>query len=249
MTPQPGLPADLWDGMAHYLRGLQASLGEKPKAVVVISGHWLEDRPTVHAGANPELLFDYYGFPEHTYQLTWPAPGAPGIAARVKELLDNAGFATGTETARGWDHGVFVPFKLVWPDADVPVMQLSLRADTDPAAHLAIGRALAPLRDEGVLIVASGLSYHNLRDFFSPRGEAEATAFDDWLETTVRAPRDERDARLVDWRSAPGARASHPTPEHLLPLHVAAGAAGDDEGRRTYADHLLGKPVSAFQFG
>jgi aromatic ring-opening dioxygenase catalytic subunit (LigB family) len=195
------------------------------------------------------LLYDYHGFPEHTYRLTWPAPGDPDLAARVIQLLAQNGIVSQPETTRGWDHGVFVPFKLVWPDADVPTVQLSLRRDGDPTAHLALGRALAPLRDEGVLIVGSGLSYHNLGNFFGAQGVADGEAFDAWLGDAVAADPDERERRLAAWRSAPGARASHPTPEHLLPLHVVAGAAGNDIGRRTFGDLLLGKPVSAFQFG
>ncbi len=174
--------------MGAYLSGIPAALGRRPKAVLVVSAHWLEASPTVHVGAQPSLLFDYYNFPAHTYRLTWPAPGAPALAARVGELLGAAGFAPATEAARGWDHGVFVPFKIIWPDADVPVAQLSLQENLDPAAHLAIGRALAPLRYEDILIVGSGMSYHNLREFFSPRGEADSETFDVWLNEAVSAP-------------------------------------------------------------
>ncbi len=235
--------------MAAYLRGISGALGRRPKAVLVVSGHWLESTPTIHAGARPGLLFDYYNFPKHTYQLKWPAPGAPEVAARVGELLSASGFEPAVETARGWDHGVFVPFKVIWPEADVPVTQLSLQKDLDPATHLAIGRALAPLRHEDVLIVGSGMSYHNLQNFFSGRGNAEAEAFDTWLDETLGAPAPARERRLVEWASAPGAASSHPEAEHLLPLHVAVGAAGDAPGKRAYHDHIAGKPISGFQFG
>ena len=235
--------------MAAFLRNIPAALGRAPKAVLVISAHWLEATPTVHAGAHPGLLFDYYNFPAETYRLTWPAPGAPELAARVHELLGAAGLHPATETERGWDHGVFIPLKVVWPEADLPVVQLSLQKDLDPKTHLAIGRALAPLRHEDVLIVGSGMSYHNLRNFFSGRGNEEAAAFDAWLNETLTAPPAERARRLIAWETAPGAIASHPEAEHLLPLHVAAGAAGEDAGRRIYHDDILGKAISAFQFG
>jgi len=252
MDPIPGFPPDLWDRMAAYLRGIDTSLGERPAAILVISGHWEAAQPTVNAAEKPTLLFDYSGFPEHTYRLTYPAPGSPALAARVRTLLDKAGFTSAEERMRGLDHGVFVPLKVAYPAADVPVVQLSLDASRDPARHLAIGRALAPLRQEGVLIVGSGMSYHNLREFFAdrPEGNRAAEDFDAWLaDILINKDAKDREAGLTAWRSAPGARASHPTPEHLLPLHVAAGAALDDPATRTYSDLLLRKPVSAFQFG
>ncbi len=251
MDPMPGFPPDLWDKLAAYLRGIPAAIGARPKAVLVISGHWEEDVPTVLAPANHTLLFDYYGFPEHTYKLTYPAHGEPGVAARVQDLLRNAGFHTEEEKERGLDHGVFVPFKLIYPEADVPIVQLSLLHHLDPAQHLAMGHALAPLREEGMLIVGSGNSYHNLREFFSSSpGAGEASAqFDTWLAAAVEAPRAEREQRLLSWHTAPGARACHPRAEHLLPLMVVAGAAGDDAGRVTYHEQMFGKMFAGYQFG
>jgi aromatic ring-opening dioxygenase catalytic subunit (LigB family) len=242
----------LWDRMATYLRGLAASLSARPRAVLVISGHWETERPTVNAGRHPPLLFDYYGFPEHTYRLTYPAPGTPDLAARAQALLASAGIPSAAEAERGFDHGVFVPFLLIYPDADLPVVQLSLRRDLDPAAHLAIGRALAPLREEGVLIVGSGMSYHNLRHFRAdePRSNAAAARFDAWLTETVETQDPAaRAARLIAWEAAPDARECHPEAEHLLPLMVAAGAAGSDQGRRNYSDRIMGKAISGFRFG
>jgi aromatic ring-opening dioxygenase catalytic subunit (LigB family) len=224
----------------------------RPKAVLVISGHWEAAQPTVHVGRNPPLLFDYYGFPEHTYRLTYPAPGSPKVAGRVRALLGEAGIASAEEAERGLDHGVFIPFLLIYPDASIPVVQLSLRQDLDPAAHLAIGRALAPLREEGVLIVGSGMSYHNLRYFGStdPRIVASAQRFDDWLTASVEQPdAARRAAALETWSQAPDALLCHPRAEHLAPLFVAAGAAGADRGRRTFGDRIMGKAVSGFQFG
>lgn len=247
-----GAPPDMWDGLRGFLGGFDAAVGSRPKAVLVISGHWEEARPTVNTAAHPPLLFDYYGFPEHTYTLAYPAPGSPELAARVRELLGAAGIETGTDDARGFDHGVFIPFMLIYPDADVPLVQLSMRDDLDPAAHLALGRALAPLRDEDVLIVGSGLSYHNLRGIFSsdPGSVDASEQFDAWLTQTVETTDPAaRDADLVDWERAPAARACHPREDHLIPLMVAAGAAGADVGRQVYSDRMFGKAVSAYRFG
>ena len=252
MDTPPGLPRDMWDGMAAYLRGIGPSLGARPKAVLVISGHWEAERPTVNTGGRPPLLFDYYGFPEHTYRLTYPVPGSPQVARRVREVLAAAEIASDEDPERGLDHGVFIPFKLIYPDADIPMVQLSLNRSLDAGTHLNIGRALIPLRDEGVLIVGSGMSYHNLRDLYSgdPRALRSATEFDAWLGDAVTDTDSEaRERKLVAWHQAPGARAAHPRPEHLIPLMVAAGAAGEDAGRRSYNQPLLGKPISGFQFG
>jgi aromatic ring-opening dioxygenase catalytic subunit (LigB family) len=252
METPPGLPRDLWDRMAAYLRGIDASLGRRPESVLVISGHWETERPTVNTAARPPLLFDYYGFPEHTYRLTYPVPGSPLLARRVRELLGAADIASDEEPERGLDHGVFVPFKLIYPQADVPIVQLSLNRNLDAATHLRLGHALAPLRDEGVLIVGSGMSYHNLRDLFSsdPRAMRTAADFDAWLTDAVTEPDSMvRESKLAAWHQAPGARAAHPRPEHLIPLMVAAGAARGEGARRTYNEPLLGKPVSGFQFG
>ena len=251
MDPPPTHPT-LWDKMAAYLRGIDGSLGVRPKAVLVISGHWDTAIPTVNTSLPHTLLFDYYGFPEHTYRLTYPASGSAAVAARVRELLAENGTPSDEDAQRGLDHGVFVPFKLIYPNADVPIVQLSLQSDLDPATHLAVGRALAPLRDEGVLIVGSGMSFHNLRSFFvdDPRVNRSAEEFDEWLNDVVTASQgNHRAAKLKAWQQAPGAVASHPTPEHLLPLLVAAGAAEGDVATRTYSDRLMGKPISGFQFG
>lgn len=248
MDPPPGWPRDTWDSMAAFLSGLDASIGRRPRAVIIISGHWEARNATVNSGAHPPLFYDYSGFPPHTYQLTWPAPGAPDVAGEVRLLLEQAGFETNADGRRGYDHGVFIPFKLVYPDADVPVVQLSLLASYDAAQHLAMGRALAPLRDNGILIVGSGMSHHNLSDFFSGRRNDVAEMFDAWLGSAVSDPA-ARDAKLSDWQNAPGGRLAHPAPEHLLPLMVAAGAAPGEDAARVYHGHVLGKPFSGFRFG
>jgi aromatic ring-opening dioxygenase catalytic subunit (LigB family) len=217
--------------------------------VVVISGHWETPQFAVTTNAHPPLYYDYYGFPPHTYELKYPAPGNPALAQRVRDLLGKAGFATAADGARGFDHGVFIPFMLVLPDADVPIVQLSVRADLDPAAHLAAGRALAPLRDDGVLIVGSGMSFHNMRAFGNPAAGPVSDTFDAWLTRAVEAPPRERDHALAHWAEAPAGRESHPRAEHLIPLLVAAGAGGSDAGHTIFTDRVMGVTVSGHRFG
>ena len=234
--------------LASYLRGVSHTTSSPPRALLVISAHWEEARPTVMSGARPPLLFDYYGFPAESYRLTWPAPGAPELGARVQQLLEAAGIPSSSDAERGFDHGAFVPLKLAYPQADVPTLQLSLKAGLDPAEHLAIGHALAPLRDEGVFIIGSGMTFHNMRAM-GPQGRPAASAFDAWLRDAATRPAAERDARLVEWTSAPAARAAHPREEHLIPLMVVAGAAGQDQGRVAYHGTLMGLELSGYAFG
>lgn len=242
-------PRDTWAKMEAYLRGIGSTLPRKPSALLVISGHWEEAVPTVLSAAAPPLFFDYYGFPAHTYALTWPAAGSPDLASRVASLLTAAGIASASDTKRGFDHGVFVPLKVAFPDADIPTVQLSLQRDLDPAEHIAIGRALAPLRDEGVLIIGSGMSYHNMRGLMTGSGGADSARFDEWLGAAVIKEPSARDAALTEWAKAPSGRACHPREEHLLPLMVAAGAAGDDLGEAIFRDQVMGARVSAVRFG
>ena len=242
-------PADTWNATQRFLEGLAATLPEPPKALLVVSGHWEEPAFTASAAATPELIFDYSGFPEHTYRLTWPAPGDPELAERVAGLLSQAGLPAGLSANRGFDHGVFVPLKVAFPEAKIPVVTLSLAASLDPALHLAAGRALAPLRDEGVLIVGSGMSFHNLRAYLRPETAERARAFDSWLTRAVESPAAERSALLTGWREAPFAAFAHPREEHLIPLMVAAGAGGDAPGTRIFGDEPMGAAISAYRFG
>jgi aromatic ring-opening dioxygenase catalytic subunit (LigB family) len=241
-------PADTWHKTQHFLESLAATLPALPRALLVISGHWEEPAFTASTAANPELIFDYSGFPEHTYRLTWPAPGSPELAARVAALLDEAGLPSALNPNRGFDHGVFVPLKVAFPDAQIPVVTLSLAASLDPALHLTAGRALAPLRDEGVLIVASGMSFHNLRGYFRPETPERAKAFDTWLTHAVEQPAPERNALLTAWRNAPFAAYAHPREEHLIPLLVAAGAGGAAPGKRIFNDAPMDATISAYRF-
>ena len=242
-------PQGVWRKMGDYLRGLSATLPERPRAILVVSGHW-EERAFNFTGAteHPGLIFDYYGFPPETYQITWPASGAPWLAERGAEFLRGAGLPTAIDPERGFDHGVFVPLKVVFPDADVPVVQMSLHASLGPALHLAAGEALRPLRDEGVLVIGSGMSFHNLRAMGDPGVAEPSREFDRWLSEAASAGPVERQAQLARWSEAPFARLCHPREEHLIPLMVAAGAS-QEAGVSDYSELVLGGQVSAFRFG
>ncbi len=231
--------------LATYLRSVARVPSTPPKAVLVVSAHWEEALPTVMTGAHPPMLYDYYGFPPESYEITWPAAGEPALAKRVRELLRGAGIESAENDERGFDHGTFVPLKLAYPDADVPTVQLSLQRGLDPQEHLALGRALAPLRDEGVFIVGSGMTFHNLRAF-GPQSSVAAEEFDGWLRETASLGASERDRRLRDWANAfRPPRTAHPREEHLLPLMVVAGAAGADRGKLAYNGKILELRLSA----
>jgi len=251
-------PPGTWDRMAGYLRQIPQDVGVHPKAIVLISGHWEEEVVTIQNHTSPPLLYDYFGFPAHTYEIKFPAPGAPVLSCRIAALLGEAGIDWKYDHARGFDHGVFIPLKVAFPEADVPVVQISLLASLDPSAHIRLGQALAPLRDEGVLIIGSGMSYHNMRTLMGGRRggadsrlpEPGSQRFDEWLEEVLTqvAP-ENRIKELAAWDKAPAARDAHPREEHLLPLHVAVGAAGRDPGRKTLTDVVMGAVESAFRFG
>ncbi len=219
----------------------------RPRAILIVSGHWETPGFTLTASPKPSLLYDYYGFPAETYRLRYDAPGSPELALRAAQLLREAGFTAALDAHRGLDHGVFVPLKVVYPDADIPVVELSLEQGLDAEPHLVAGQALAPLRDEGVLLIGAGMSFHNLRAFGDPRVLAPSRQFDDWLHAAVALPADERALRLADWRQAPAAQLAHPRHEHLLPLMVAAGSSAN-AGRRIYNEVVLGSVISGFAF-
>jgi aromatic ring-opening dioxygenase catalytic subunit (LigB family) len=240
-------PQGAWTSMASFLRSLPASLPVEPRAILCVSGHWETPGFAATTSSAPPLVFDYYGFPPHTYQLTYPAPGDPALATEVLELLAAAGFATRTDPQRGFDHGVFVPLKVVYPEARIPVIELSLDRSLDPALHLAVGKALRPLRERGVLLFCAGMSFHNLQAYNDPRALPPSTAFDAWLGDAVALPGDQRAQRLAAWHEAPYARFCHPRPEHLLPLMVAAGAS-EAPGSRVFNERVLGSMISGFRF-
>lgn len=252
--PWPWMKQEMGSAYAQLeaaLADMPRQLGRKPRAVLMVSAHWEEAAFTVMGNLAPPMIYDYGGFPAHTYQVHYDAPGSPALARRVMALLEGAGLPVALDIERGFDHGTFSPMVAIYPQADVPVVQLSLLRGLDPAVHLALGRALAPLRDEDVLIIGSGLSYHNLRNF-GPQAHDVSKAFDDWLDATVvqGAPAD-RARQLEAWASAPEARVAHPREEHLIPLMVAVGAAEGDVGERIYHEEAFmgGLVVSSFRFG
>jgi len=232
------------------LRQLPARLPARPKAVVVISGHWEAAQFSVSTGAQPPMEYDYSGFPPHTYQIRYQAPGDPELAARTRELLAAAGIESTADASRGFDHGVFVPLGLMYPHADMPIVMVSIKSSYDPAEHLALGQALAPLRDEGVLIVGSGLTYHNMQGFGRDSSTPDAEAFTRYLNEAI-ALKDTRarDEKLFHWENAPRARVAHPREDHLLPLLASAGAAGSDPGRVLFAENVLKIPMTSYAFG
>jgi len=244
-----GLPPEDVATLTGYLRSVREVPPEPTRALLVVSAHWEAPVPTVMTSAHPPMLYDYYGFPPESYTLTWPAPGSPELAGRVRGLLAEAGIDTAADATRGYDHGTFVPLKLTYPDAGVPAVQLSLKEGLDPAEHIAIGRALQPLRDEGVFVIASGMTFHNLRAFRDPRAVPVSEAFDAWLRESLVLDAGARNDRLTHWTSAPGARAAHPREEHLIPLMVAAGAAGEDRAVVAFNDTFTGLRLSAYHFG
>jgi aromatic ring-opening dioxygenase catalytic subunit (LigB family) len=242
--------ATMMKPLADALTDIPRQIGSTPAAVLLITAHWEASVFTLGAHPRPGMLYDYGGFPKHTYEIVYAAPGAPQLASRVQAMVSAAGIPVELDFERGYDHGTFVPLSLMYPQAQVPVLQVSLKRGLDAAEHLAFGRALAPLRDEGVLIVGSGLSYHNL-SALGPAARAPSETFDAWLHDTVAEHPTERTRRLQDWRHAPSARQAHPREEHLLPMMVVTGAAGDDDARCVYHERGIfgGVTASSFRFG
>ncbi|HTU11527.1 MAG TPA: class III extradiol ring-cleavage dioxygenase [Allosphingosinicella sp.] len=240
-------PHGVWTDMEAFLRGLPGRLGMRPSAILLVSGHWETDGFALTGGERPDLIYDYYNFPAHTYQLTYPAAGSPPLAQRAAMLLGDAGLPARIDPERGFDHGVFIPMKVAFPDATIPIVQMSLDRKLDPGLHLAAGRALAPLRAQGVAIIGSGMSFHNMRGYGHPDFTRPAAEFDAWLTRAVTQPAAARDAALLEWDAAPGGRLSHPREEHLLPLMVAAGAA-DGPGERIFSGAVVNTAVSGFLF-
>jgi aromatic ring-opening dioxygenase catalytic subunit (LigB family) len=241
-------PKDAWDGMADYLRGFAEAERQGIKALIVISAHWEEDVIKVTGHANPSLIYDYHGFPPHTYDLKWPAQGNRDLANHVSATINNGGIECLVDEERGFDHGVFIPLLLTFPNAEIPTIQLSLCSNLSPEMHLQIGRLLEPLRDEGVLIIGSGMSYHDVGALMGHKEVSGSEEFDAWLSESVLMPSEAREERLLNWSTAPSARLCHPREEHLMPLHVVAGAASGGEGKIDYSETVLGAKISAYKF-
>lgn len=239
--------------LVAFLESVGVSL-PRPRALLMISAHWEEEEASVSSAAAPAMLYDYYGFPPETYQFQYPAPGSPVLAEQVLDLLQGQGISARLDKARGYDHGTFVPLMLMYPAADIPVVQLSLVSSLNPAAQIALGKAIAPLREQGVLILGSGMSFHNMQAFFSgnPAVKLRSQQFDDWLNETLTASslqNSQREARLEQWHMAPEARFSHPREEHLLPLLVCFGAAARSAAapaERNFSGLLFNTHISGF---
>lgn len=247
--PWPWMPEmkDLYRITTEALHDLGKSL--RPKAILMISAHWEEKNFTISTARNPEMIYDYGGFPPHTYSIKYPAPGSPEIAERVSEVLSKAGINLEKNAHRGFDHGAFVPLFCMYPEADIPVIQLSIKSNYSPLDHIRLGEALIPLREEGILITGSGLTYHNLRKFFNQTGAEPSRVFEEWLTKAMLSPGKERIEALLNWEQAPYARDAHPREDHLVPLFVIAGAAGVDSGSRIFSDKVFGIEMATYQFG
>lgn len=235
--------------MVDFMKRLPSRL-EKPDAILVISAHWEEPAATLLGAQSPPMFYDYYGFPDKAYEITYPAPGNPELAYRLVELLGKNKIDTHIDAERGFDHGLFIPLTLMYPQADIPALQLSLLRGLDPAAHIALGNALRDLMNEKLLVIGSGFSFHNM-SAFSWQGVSSPDdandVFQDWLIETCTGLMAEsvREKRLVEWEKAPSARYCHPREEHLLPLHVCLGMAGKP-AELIFDDQILGKRGVAF---
>ncbi|MGI4902828.1 MAG: DODA-type extradiol aromatic ring-opening family dioxygenase [Janthinobacterium lividum] len=231
-------------------KALPSRLPTKPKAVLVITSHWEAQAFSVSTAEHPPMMYDYSGFPEHTYHIKYPAPGSPALAARVKGLLSDAGIPVLEDSRRGFDHGTFVPLALMYPDADMPVVMLSIKSTYDPEEHVRVGQVLTSLRDEEVLIIGSGLTYHNMRGFGRDESTGIAETFQAYLDAAIAQPDWRvRNDLLIDWEKAPGARLAHPYEDHLIPLMVVAGAASEDAGRHAFVDRAFKVPMASYEFG
>lgn len=216
--------------LVENLKTIAASI-EKPSAIVVVSAHWETKKPTVTVAAKPLLIYDYYGFPEESYAIKYPVSGEPSLANQIASILRAKGIDADLDAERGFDHGLFVPLKIMYPEADIPCVQISLVKGLDPKQHIQIGEALADLQQEGVLIIGSGFSFHNLSAFFTPttaESRSMNAAFEAWLIDTCtdkNIDEEQRSALLENWEQAPFARYCHPREEHLIPLHLCYGVA------------------------
>jgi 4,5-DOPA dioxygenase extradiol len=216
--------------MVACLKNIATTI-KKPSAIIVVSAHWEEKIVTITANATPSLIYDYYGFPEESYHIDYACPGEPKLANLLSNTFSHAGITFKLDAERGLDHGVFVPLKIMYPEADIPCIQLSLVNNLDPTEHIKIGQALNRLEYDNLLVIGSGFSFHNMQAFFAPETSQTTmmnAAFEDWLSETcvsTEINEEERMQRLIHWADAPYARYCHPREEHLLPLHVCYGIA------------------------
>jgi len=247
--PLPILGDASHKAMVDFMLQLPARL-RKPDAILVISAHWEEGTATLLGSPAPPMFYDYYGFPAETYEITYPAPGSPGLAERITSLLGKNNIQARIDPKRGFDHGLFIPLKMMYPKAEIPALQLSLLQGLDPKAHIDLGKALRDLLAENILVVGSGFSFHNMMAFWRQRSGSQDSSndeFQNWLIEVVTGSvsQAEREQRLIEWQKAPSARYCHPREEHLLPLHVCVGLA-NKSGTTIFDDYILGKRAVAF---
>ena len=253
--PHGGGPMPLFDGEGHadmvaFLKSITCDLGN-PSAIILISAHWEESRVTITGNESPELIYDYYGFPKEMYDIKYVAQGSTGLAKKVNDIFRNSGIESQIDYQRGFDHGMYVPLKIMYPEASIPCIQISLVNSLDPKLHIQIGKALSGLRKENILIIGSGFSFHNLREFMSKQvtlHDEKNEAFEQWLIDTCvdkNLTSEERESRLTNWSDAPFARYCHPREEHLLPLHVCYGLA-ENKAKLVFEGRVIGKKASAF---
>jgi aromatic ring-opening dioxygenase catalytic subunit (LigB family) len=241
----------VWDKLDASLKSIPASLDVKPRALLIITSHWREKEFVISSNANPPMIYDFGGFPAHTYQVSYPAPGFPDLAQHVLQLLQSAGLPARLDGERGFDHGTYTIAYPMFPLADVPIVQLSIQKRYDSRVHIELGRSLKSLRNEGVLILGSGLSFHNL-GLFGEEAKLPSQQFDRWLQNTLLHQSGEaRVESLLNWSKAPSARIAHPREDHLIPLMVVAGAAESEAAQLTYHEDGVfgGWTVSGFRFG
>lgn len=248
--PLPLLGDETHAQMVACLEGIAGKIS-RPSAIIVVSAHWEARSATVTSGENPDLIYDYSGFPPESYEIRYPCPGNPSLASSITEQLGKAGIHAVSDGNRGFDHGLFVPLKIMYPEAEIPCVQLSLVRGLDPLAHIKLGRALQGLADPNLLLIGSGFSFHNMKAFFTPETQDSRQAnrsFEHWLLDTCSnrsISEEERTRRLVNWEAAPSARYCHPREEHLLPLHVCYGFAAS-ACTETYELPILNKESSMY---
>lgn len=229
--PLLGRQQELVENMKHVVETFLPK-EETPKAIVVLSAHWESNPIKISSGAKPKMYYDYSGFPPEAYEYSYPAPGSPDLAKRIQSLLSDSNLESELDDKRGYDHGVFVPLMIMYPDAEIPVVCVSMHASLDAKVNMKIGQSLAPLRDEGILIVGSGYSFHNMNAFFHPSQKTVQASkdFNEWLKDVILGSKEDSNylETLKQWEKAPGARLCHPREEHLIPLFMVAAAGGED---------------------
>ncbi|HHX60028.1 MAG TPA: dioxygenase [Epulopiscium sp.] len=235
--------------MIEFMKDLPYKI-KKPDSIIVISAHWEEDIVTIQSGSEPDIMYDYYGFPEASYNIKYPCKGDRDLALKIAGLFKNNGIVYRLDDKKAYDHGSYIPLKIMYPDADIPVLQISLQGNLDPLTHLNIGKALRPLLEENVLIIGSGFSFHNMRAFDFDGNNIEDTVNNEFQDKLIEICCDEKDEEkrmesFINWGDIPGARYCHPREEHLLPLLVCAGLS-QDVGTKVFDDYILGKRATAF---